>query len=127
MQEIVTREDSILRSIATLVGGEEETQHFNTDLIIAINTALAVLVQVGVGPNEGFEIADETKTWKDFLGEDKRLNMAVSYVYMKVKMLFDPPQSSVLKEAMTEAIHETEWRAYIAADPASYPNAGDGA
>ena len=127
MGENVSREDSILCSIATLVGGEEETQHFNTDLIIAINTALAVLVQVGVGPNEGFEINDESQTWRDFLGEDKRLNMAVSYVYMKVKMLFDPPQSSVLKDAMTEAIHEMEWRAYIAADPASYPNAGDGA
>ena len=123
----VTKDDSILQTIARMIGGEDGGEHFSTDLIVGINTALAVLTQLGVGPEEGFSIEDENQTWSDFLGEDDRLNMAFSYIYMKVKLMFDPPQSSVLKDALTETVNEMEWRAYIAADPASYPSESDGA
>ena len=124
--DIFSRDNSILQTIAQLIGGEEYGEHFYTDLVVAINTALSVLTQVGVGPEEGFAITGEEDTWRDFLGDDTRLNMAITYVQTKVRMIFDPPQSNVLKEAMTELINEMEWRAYIAADPASYPSESDG-
>lgn len=120
MADKVTRDDSILRTIAKLVGGEENGEYFNPDLIVAINTALAVMTQVGVGPSEGFSIEDDSAKWSDFLGNDKRLSMVFSYVHKKVQLLFDPPQSGVLRENLENLVHEMEWRSYIAADPASY-------
>lgn len=116
MADKVTRNDSILKTISKLIGGEENAEYFNTDLILAINTALAVLTQIGVGPRDGFSIEDDTAVWWDFLGDDKRLNMAVSYVHKKVQLLFDPPQSGVLRENLEKLVSELEWRLYIAAD-----------
>ena len=109
-------DDSILLSIAKLIGGEENGTYFNKDLIIAINTALSILCQVGVGPDGGFAITGNESKWSDFLDDDARLNMAVSYVYLKVKLLFDPPTSGVLRETMEKQIDEMEWRSYFEAD-----------
>lgn len=123
----VTRDDSILTTIAKLIGGEEDGGHFSTDLIVAINTALATLTQLGVGPSEGFTIEDDSSKWSDFLGNDKRLSMVLTYMQLKVQMIFDPPQSGVLREAKETLIQEYEWRSFIAADPASYTSESDGA
>lgn len=112
----VTRNDSILKTIAKLIGGEEDGDHFNTDLIVAINTALAILTQLGVGPEEGFSIENKSAKWSDFLGDDKRLNTVVSYICLKVQLLFDPPQSGVVRELKESLIQEMEWRSFIAAD-----------
>ena len=121
MASIVSYDDSILESITKLLTGEENGDYFDPDICMGINTALASLVQVGVGPNDGFCITGHDETWADFLGDDKRLSMAINYVHLKVKMIWDPPSSSTIKEAMTEQLHELEWRCCIAADPASYP------
>ena len=109
--------DSILTSIKKLLGIAEDYEHFDQDLIIHINSVLSVLTQLGVGPSEGFSIEDENATWNDFIPEDKRLSSIRSYVYMKVKLLFDPPLSSSVMESMNRMISEFEWRLNIAAEP----------
>lgn len=109
--------DSILTSIKKLLGIAEDYEHFDQDLIIHINSVLSVLTQLGVGPSEGFSIEDENTTWNDFIPEDKRLSSIRSYVYMKVKLLFDPPLSSSVMESMNRMINEFEWRLNVAAEP----------
>ena len=109
--------DSILTSIKKLLGIAEDYEHFDQDLIIHINSVLSVLTQLGVGPSEGFSIEDENATWNDFIPEDKRLSSIRSYVYMKVKLLFDPPLSSSVMESMNRMINEFEWRLNVAAEP----------
>ena len=109
--------DSILTSIKKLLGIAEDYEHFDQDLIMHINSVLSVLTQLGVGPSEGFSIEDENATWDDFIPEDKRLSSIRSYVYMKVKLLFDPPLSSSVMESMNRMISEFEWRLNVAAEP----------
>lgn len=109
--------DSILTSIKKLLGIAEDYEHFDQDLIIHINSVISVLTQLGVGPSEGFSIEDENATWNDFIPEDKRLSSIRSYVYMKVKLLFDPPLSSSVMESMNRMISEFEWRLNVAAEP----------
>ena len=108
--------DSILTSIKKLLGIAEDYEHFDQDLIIHINSVLSVLTQLGVGPSEGFSIEDENATWNDFIPEDKQLSSIRSYVYMKVKLLFDPPLSSSVMESMNRMISEFEWRLNVAAE-----------
>lgn len=109
--------ESILTSIKKLLGIAEEYEHFDADIIIHINTFLTRLYQVGVGkPN--FCIYDKTATWADFLGEDEvKFQQAKSYVFIRTKLLFDPPQSGAANEAMKEAMRELEWLLFVDADP----------
>lgn len=110
--------ESILLSIKKLLGISNEYEVFDADLIMHINTALMVLTQIGVGPSTGFYIVDSSETWTDFLGEDlHRLGAVKSYVYMKVKLLFDPPSSSSVIESTNKIIDEMEWRLHVATDP----------
>ena len=110
--------DSILTSIKKLLGITEEYKHFDTDLIIHINSVFSILTQLGIGPENGFSIIDDTSKWSDFLNDkdDKRLEMIKSYVYMKVKLMFDPPTNSSLLESMTRFTNEFEWRANVVVD-----------
>ena len=109
--------ESILTSIKKLLGIDEDYKHFDQDLIMHINSVLMILTQLGVGPSTGFSIVDETATWKDFLGIDPRFESVKSYIYLKVRLLFDPPQSSALIESTNKLINELEWRLFVAADP----------
>ena len=109
--------ESILTSIKKLLGIVEEYEHFDMDLIMHINSVLAILTQLGVGPSNGFLIKDKYATWTDFIGDDPRLEMVKSYVHLKVKLLFDPPLSSAVKDSMTSMISEFEWRLFVAVDP----------
>lgn len=111
--------DSILLSIKTLLGGLDPTYEssFDTDLIIHINTSLAKLTQVGVGPEDGFEISDDTATWEDFIGIDKRLNMIKTYVYLDVKCIFDPPRMSFVLDSLKDQRDELLWRLNVQVDP----------
>lgn len=109
--------ESILTSIKKLLGIDESYEHFDADIIMHINSVLAILVQLGVGPAEGFFIQDKAKTWADFLGEDSALLEGVrTYVYMKVRLIFDPPTSAAAIESMTKLAHEFEWRLNVAGD-----------
>ena len=84
--------ESILTSIKKLLGITEECTDFNTDIIIFINSVFPTLLQLGVGPKEGFKIEDSSTKWSDYLGDlDKRFGTVKTYIYLKVKMVFDPP------------------------------------
>ena len=108
--------DSILTSIKKLLGIAEEYEHFDADLIMHINSVLSILTQIGVGPSEGFSIKDSFQVWTDFVPENPRLDMIKSYVYLKVKVLFDPSLSSAVMESTNRRIDELEWRLNVAAE-----------
>lgn len=103
-------ETSILTSVKKNLGIDEAYTVFDHDILTYINGAFSTLTQLGVGPAEGYAIEDDTPTWSDFIGEDPRYNSVKTYVTLKVRMLFDPPQTSYLLEAMTHQIEELEWR-----------------
>lgn len=109
-------EDSILISIKKLLGITKDDTDFDTDIIIHINSVLAVLSQLGVGPIDGYSISDQTQKWSDFLNDDKLLNNVKTYVYLRVRLLFDPPSSSAVLEAFNRTINEFEWRINISTE-----------
>lgn len=113
----MTTVESILTSIKKLLGITEDYEHFDGELMIHINSVFAILNQLGVGPNAGFVIADKSFVWKDFLNDDKTLEFVKTFVYLKVRLLFDPPQSSAVIEAINRQASEYEWRILVAADP----------
>ena len=107
--------DSILTSVKKLLGITEEYKHFDSDLVMHINSVFLILNQLGVGPVEGFSIYDETATWNDYLLDAVNLEMVKSYMYLRVKLLFDPPLTSSVAESMNRMIAEFEWRLRLAA------------
>lgn len=108
--------DSILTSIKKLLGITEEYTHFDTDLIIHINSVFATLTQLGVGPSEGFVIVDKNDNWEQFTDDNILIESVKSYMYLKVKLLFDPPTSSAVSESYKQMINEFEWRLNVAAE-----------
>ncbi len=110
--------DSILTSIKKLLGLSEEYEQFDADIIMHINTVFMNLTQLGVGPASGFYIEDVDATWSDFVNTDKyiQLNAVKTYVYLKVKLLFDPPLSSAVIESINRTIAELEWRLNVAVE-----------
>lgn len=108
--------ESILISIKKLLGIDEDYTQFDTDIIIHINTVLMALTQIGVGPKDGFAITDEYAVWEDFIGDKPYLNSVKSYVYMRVKLLFDPPLSSAAIDSLKNLSNEFEWRLQVAAE-----------
>lgn len=109
--------DSILNDIKKLLGIMESYEHFDVDIIIHINTAFSTLTQLGVGPSDGFSITNKTETWADFIGDDYlKFQSVKTYIYLKVKMIFDPPSNSSATEAIKSTISELEWRLNINAE-----------
>ncbi len=108
--------NSILTSIKKMLGPAEEYEHFDADLIIHINSAFSILTQLGIGPKGGFVIHDKSALWTDFLKDETKLELVKSYVYMKVKLIFDPPASSAALASMERMVTEFEWRANIAVE-----------
>lgn len=102
--------DSILNSIKKLLGITEEYDHFNQDIIIHINSVFMVLNQIGVGPDKCFRINDKTTTWDEFTSDIDNIEAVKTYMYLKVRLLFDPPSSSIIAEAINKQIGELEWR-----------------
>ena len=102
--------ESILTSIKKLLGVPENYEQFDMDITIHINSVFLILNQLGVGPSDGFSITDKTATWNDFISDNKQLEAVKSYMYMKVRLLFDPPISSAVMECMNRMISELEWR-----------------
>lgn len=109
--------DSILTSIKKLLGITEEYDHFDQDLIMHINSVFGILTQLGVGPVGGFHIKDKESTWTEFVSEGSKLEAIKSYIYLKVKLLFDPPLSSAVMESTNRLISELEWRINVTVDP----------
>lgn len=110
MAVVGNEENSILISIKKLLGIDKDYVQFDQDIIININSALMSLMQLGVGPQSGFKINGEEETWNDFIGERIDLESVKTYIYLKVRLTFDPPQSSYLIENIKEQLKEIEWR-----------------
>lgn len=108
--------DSILTSIKKLLGIAKEDTAFDDDIIMHINAVFLVLNQLGVGPDVPFFISDESAYWVDFLTENPSVESIKSYMYMKVKLMFDPPPSTAVIKSMNSMIAEFEWRYNIAAE-----------
>lgn len=108
--------DSILTSIKKMLGISEDYTQFDADLIMHINSVFLNLTQLGVGPDSGFTIEDETTEWTDFINNNAQLQAVKSYIYLKVKLLFDPPLSSAVIESTNRMIAELEWRLNVAAE-----------
>lgn len=103
-------EDSILKSIKKLLHISEGDAAFDDDVLMHINSVFGTLHQLGIGPAGGFAIEDEEPTWSAFLDGDPRFNAVKTYVYLKVRLAFDPPTTAHLVDAITEQIRENEWR-----------------
>lgn len=117
---------SILTSVKKSLGLAEDMVEFDMDVIMAINTALNVLTQLGVGPENGFQIEDSSSIWSDFTGrQNKKLNMVKTYVYTKTRLIFDPPMSTSVQECMKETIRELEFRLMCEVDPKFVEEGGD--
>ena len=109
--------DSILTSIKKLLGIAQECTDFDMDLVIHINSVLMILTQLGVGSEKGFTIEDSRDLWKDFLEDDlSKLEAVRTFVYLKVRLIFDPPSNSAVIESINRTISELEWRLNVAAE-----------
>jgi len=113
--------DSILISTKKILGIDAAYTAFDVDIITHINSAFSTLNQLGIGPVEGFMIIDDTTTWNMLLDYDPRLNAVKSYVYLRVRLLFDPPTTSYLITAMKEQVQELEWRLNVVREGDLYP------
>lgn len=108
--------ESILTSVKKMLGIAEEYTHFDLDLIMHINTVFTILNQMGVGPSYGFRIEDADDEWDDFLDDNIALESVKSYMFLKVRELFDPPTSSAVSGAADRMIKELEWRLSVTVD-----------
>lgn len=113
--------DSILDSTKASLGIIKEYKHFDDQVIMYINTVFSTLHQLGVGPEEGFYIEDASTTWEEYLGDNKNLNFVITYVHLRVKLMFDPPTNSFAVDAMKEQAKEFEWRINVQVDPRRQP------
>lgn len=108
--------ESILTSIKKMLGIEADYTHFDPELILFINSALGVCFQIGVGPTDKpFVIEGADETWDDFINGDQ-IQTVKTYIFEKVKVVFDPPQSSAVLNAYKEDIKEFEWRGNVDAE-----------
>jgi hypothetical protein len=108
--------ESILTTIKKLLGISEEDTSFDIDIIVNINSAFSILYQLGVG-DSGFSITGSSETWSDYLEDMSKLEMIKNYIYLKVKLVFDPPQSSRVIESYENQIKELEFRINVEVDP----------
>lgn len=110
-------EESILTSIKKLLGIAENDTSFDDDILMHINTVLFVLCQIGVGPETAYSITDDSTTWADYMGTDLPNFQAIkTYMYLRVRLAFDPPTNGSVLSAMERQRDEYEWRLNIAAE-----------
>lgn len=102
--------DSILDSIKKLLGVPAEYDVYDLDISMHINSVFATFHQFGLGPSTGYFIEDRTKTWTEYIGEVPNINSVKTLVYLKVRLLFDPPTTSFAIAAMETQVKELEWR-----------------
>lgn len=111
--------ESILISVKGSLGIPENYEYFDQQILFHLNSVMAILPQIGAGPPEGFIVEDETATWGDLIGDTSDRNKFLyvkSYVYLRVRLLFDPPSSSSVIDAMERQLRELEWRITVTHD-----------
>lgn len=107
---------SILETIKKLIGIDKDYGVFDLDLIVAINSSFMILNQLGIGPKDPFSIAGPESTWENFSQDIGKIELVKSYIYLRARLLFDPPATGVLHEAIERQILEFEWRLMIQAE-----------
>jgi hypothetical protein len=112
---------SILTDTKTALGLAEDYTAFDAEITMHINSVFADLNQLGIGADEGFEMANAQDTWDELIGTEKRYNSVKSYVYLRVRMLFDPPSTGYVLTSMEKLIKEHEWRINIAREEIVHP------
>lgn len=110
MSETSTVNSSILLSVKKMLGPSADYDVFDPELIIYINSVFGTLHQLGVGPEEKFVITGDSELWSDFTTEGEEIEEVKSYMYLRVRLLFDPPSSSFVLSSFKEQIKELEWR-----------------
>lgn len=110
-------ESSILASTKAALGMTEDYKAFDPQIIMHINSIFSILQQMGVGPKEGFAIKDDSTFWSDYTDNELELQMVQSYMYCRVRILFDPPMNASLLDALKTQYQELEWRLNVAVDP----------
>ena len=113
-------QDSILLSTKKLIGFDESYTVFDLDLMIHINTCFSTLTQLGVGPEDGFSITGPGEVWSDFLKGNKVIDSVKTYVYIKVKLVFDRPETGYAITSMENVAKEIEWRLNVQREEAKY-------
>ena len=109
-------ENSILEDISKLLGVQVDEDFFNTDILIHINSAFNQLCQLGVGPDTPFRITTGNETWSDFMPNISDYENIKTYIYLYVRLIFDPPTSGFVTDAIKARMAELEWRMYVQAD-----------
>jgi hypothetical protein len=110
-------EDSILLCVKKYLGIADDDSGFDLDILMSINSVFGILTQLGVGPKEGYSISDASAMWSDYLQSNKLLEMVKTYMYLKVRMIFDTPTSGSMNSAHEQLISELEWRINVMVDP----------
>lgn len=116
MSETITVSESILLSVKKMLGLDKDYDVFDPELIIHINTVFGTLHQLGVGPEDQFRITGDSETWSEFDTEGEQVDEVKSYIYLRVRLLFDPPSSSFVLSSFKEQLQELEWRLNVKAD-----------
>lgn len=107
---------SILQTTKQMLGLPAEYDAFDEQIILHINSVFTILQQLGVGPSQGFKIEDDEPEWADYLTSGMEIEAVKTYMYLKVKYLFDPPANSAFAEALNRTISEFEWRLSVITD-----------
>lgn len=107
---------SILTDIKKLLGIEEDYTQFDHELIIFINAAVSKLLQLGVGPESGFSITGSSETWGQLIGDPKNLELIKDYIYIDVRLIFDPPSNAFIVDAYRKMQDEAAWRITVIVD-----------
>ncbi len=121
--ESINYNGSILNTIKKLLNIDSSENSFDTDIIIQINSSFTILRQLGIGPKEGFRITGSNEQWNSFVDNDEMLDAVKTFVYLKVKLAFDPPLNASLLESFERQIKELEWRLNVSVE--SEPLGGD--
>ena len=114
-------EASILKSVKKVLMVPDDYTAFDGDILMHINSVFSTLNQLGVGPPEGFMIEGDTEEWDTFLLDDMRLNNVKTYMYLRVRLLFDPPATGFLRDSMEKQIEQLEWRINVHREGLEYP------
>lgn len=117
-----TDSQSILTSTKKVLGIQEDYEYFDVDIIMHINSAFSTLNQLGLGPDAGYMIEDKQAVWGEFLGGNLHLNSVKTYIFLKLKIVFDPPQSSFVLASLQEQVKELEWRLNVERETTQWVN-----
>lgn len=112
---------SILTSVKKVLGLDADYKAFDADITMFIDGVFDTLRQLGIGPDDGFSLEGETTTWEDYFNGRQQINAIKTYVYLRVRLLFDPPATSFAIASMEKQVQELEWRLNVQREEARYP------